>query len=132
MASSLKSEKSISTGRSFLKWRALQSQIMASELSSGREIEGVSVEVEVRRACPSANLGLSIAANTGEARLNTLEETRIDDWLGFPSSAVSSTNNKSPAGSASSSESIFNGVPAVWAIAMDDGQKCLFPEGRWI
>ncbi len=46
---------------------------MASELSSGREIDGLSGEVVFRRACPSANLGLSIAVNTGEARLSTLE-----------------------------------------------------------
>ena len=78
--------------------RALHSQITASESSLGREIDGVSGEVEFRRACPSANLGLSIAANTSEARLSTLEDTRIDEWVGLPSSSDLINNNGSAAG----------------------------------
>ena len=104
---------------------------MASESSSGKEIDGVFGEVAFRRACPSANLGLSIAAKMGEARLSTLEDTRIDDCVGFPSSFVLSTNNRSPAGSVSSGGSESNSAPAVWAMMMDDGEKCLVPEARW-
>ena len=76
----------------------------------------------LRELGPRPNLGLSIPANMGEARLGTLEDTRIDDWVGLPSSSVSSINNRSPTRSASSSGKKSDGVPAEWSMVMGDGR----------
>ena len=76
----------------------------------------------LRELGPRPNLELSIPANTGEARLSTWEDTRIDDWVGLPSSSVPSINNRSPAGSASSSGNKSDGVPAGWSMVMGDGR----------
>ena len=77
-----------------LKWSVVKTQAIASTSSSGSVIvTGMPSSVI---ADPSANFGLNMALNTGDARLRTLEETLMD---------VSSGpifNNMSPAGSASS------------------------------
>ena len=60
-----------------------------------------------------------MAANTGEGRVITLEDTRIDNYVGCPSWLLRRKKKMPPAGSASSSESTFCGLPVVWAIMMN-------------
>ena len=80
--------------------------------SSGRSIavSDFAIPALSSRAFPSANLGLSIAAKTGDARLRTLDCTRIK----VTSSLEPSFNTRSPAGSQS-----FEGAMVVLLIQVD-------------
>lgn len=91
-----RSEKETASLKRFLKCRASQSQVIASGSSSGRGIvEGADVE-ESRRKRPSANLGLSNAASTGEAKLRNREDTQSDTFV-FPSPISKITSPAEPA-----------------------------------
>ena len=96
-----------------LKWTISQNKIIASG-SSSRNVTSVGDTAEFssepfsNRDWPSAKCGPSILAKTGDARLSTFDETRINSLSG-PTS-----NIKSPA------ESALWNVPAITMRLCDD------------
>ena len=88
-------------------------------------LSGTSCEVVISRPCPSAELGLSMATDTGERRLRALVDIRIDDCVCLPSWLLWGNNVISLVRLSSSSGSKFSGLPAVWVMLMIDEERSL-------